>query len=289
MSILRSLSRWLDNRVRWGLRIILLLLIADFAYLTYIWPDWSKLIAGPIPKSNFIKVYEERRLEKGWPTLRWAPVSLTEVPKHLVRAVLVAEDSRFNEHGGLDIIAIKEAWNYNRERGQMVFGASTISQQTAKNLFLNSARNPVRKWHEIFLTLGLERNLSKQRILEIYLNTAEFGRGIYGVEAASQAYWGIPVARLSVIQAAELAATLPGPVKNNPATRSGFFLRHSKKILSLMGPNYYKTPVDPAESLDVDIEVKPDPEPEVQETPTAADPPAPAPMEESPPATLRTL
>ena len=134
MNILRSLSRWLDNRVRWGLRIILLLLIADFAYLTYIWPDWSKLAAGPIPKSNFIKVYEERRLEKDWPTLRWTPVAFTEMPKHLVRAVLVAEDSRFNEHGGLDIIAIKEAWNYNRERGQMVFGASTISQQTAKNL-----------------------------------------------------------------------------------------------------------------------------------------------------------
>ncbi len=291
MSILRSLSRWLDNRVRWGLRIILLLLIADFAYLTFIWPDWGKLAAGPIPRSNFIKVYEERRLEKDWPTLRWTPVSLAEIPKHLVRAVLVAEDSRFNEHGGLDIIAIKEAWNYNRERGQMVFGASTISQQTAKNLFLNSARNPVRKWHEIFLTLGLERNLPKQRILEIYLNTAEFGRGIYGVEAASQAYWGIPVSRLSVIQATELAATLPGPVKNNPATRSDFFLRHSKKILSLMGPNYYKPPADPLENLDVDREVNsgPEPEPQIQEAPILVDPPVPAPAGEAAPDTLRTL
>jgi monofunctional biosynthetic peptidoglycan transglycosylase len=159
---------------------------------------------------------------------------------------------------------MKDAWDYNMERGQVLFGASTISQQTAKNLFLNPSRNPVRKWHEIILTLGLERHLSKQRILEIYLNTAEFGRGIYGVQAAAEAYWGIPASQLSVTQAAELAATLPGPVKNNPAARSDFFLRRTKKILGLMGSRY----TAPEETLDTGMVANPDAEirePEVTE------------------------
>ncbi len=286
MNKLRRMSRWLSNHIRWWLRIILVLLIVDLSYLTYIWPDWSRLAAGPIPKTNFIHVYEQRRVEKDWPPLRWSPVAFTTVPKPLLRAVLVAEDSRFYTHNGLDLIAMKDAWDYNMERGQLLFGASTISQQTAKNLFLNPSRNPVRKWHEIVLTMGLERHLAKQRILEIYLNTAEFGRGIYGVQAAAQAYWGIPVAHLSVTQAAELAATLPGPVKNNPATRSDFFLRRTKKILSLMGTRY----TAPEESLDAGIGASPDPE-VTEVAPATAPPteqelvpePSPTPMEQEPP------
>lgn len=238
MNKLRRMTRWLSNHVRWWLRIVLVLLVVDLSYMTYIWPDWSRLAAGPIPKSNFIKTYEQRRVEKKWPPLRWSPVPFSAIPKSLQRAVIVAEDSRFYTHNGFDLIAIKDAWDYNMERGQVLFGASTISQQTAKNLFLNPSRNPVRKWHELILTLGLEHHLSKQRILDLYLNSAEFGRGIYGVQAASEAYWGIPVEQLSVEQVAELAATLPGPVKNNPATRSEFFLRRTKKILGLMGPRY---------------------------------------------------
>lgn len=271
------MSRWLSNHFRWWLRIILVLLIVDLSYLTYIWPDWGRLAAGPIPKSNFIHVYEQRRVEKDWPALRWSPVAFSTVPKPLLRAVLVAEDSRFYTHNGLDLIAIKDAWDYNMERGQVLFGASTISQQTAKNLFLNPSRNPVRKWHEIILTMGLEHHLSKQRILEIYLNTAEFGRGIYGVQAAAEAYWGIPVSHLSVTQAAELAATLPGPVKNNPAARSNFFLRRTKKILSLMGPRF----TAPEENLDPGIGASPDVEarepdarePEAMETAPVPTPP----------------
>jgi monofunctional biosynthetic peptidoglycan transglycosylase len=267
MNKLRRLSRWLSKHIRWWLRIFLVLLVMDLSYLTYIWPDWSRLAAGPIPKTNFIHVYEKRRVEKDWPVLRWSPVPFSSVPKSLQRAVLVAEDSRFYTHNGLDLIAIKDAWDYNMERGQLLFGASTISQQTAKNLFLNPSRNPVRKWHEIILTIGLERHLSKQRIFEIYLNTAEFGRGIYGVQAAAEAYWGIPASRLSVTQAAELAATLPGPVKNNPAVRSDFFLRRTKKILGLMGPRY----TAPEEGRDPGIGATR--EPDAIEAPPATDPP----------------
>jgi monofunctional biosynthetic peptidoglycan transglycosylase len=288
------MSRWLSNHIRWWLRIFLVLLIVDLSYLTYIWPDWSRLAAGPIPKSNFIQVYEQRRTAKKWPALRWSPVAFSSLPKHMQRAVLVAEDSRFYTHNGLDLIAIKDAWDYNMERGQLLFGASTISQQTAKNLFLNPSRNPVRKWHEFILTMGLERHLSKQRILEIYLNTAEFGRGIYGVQAAAQAYWGVPAADLSVTQAAELAATLPGPVKNNPASRTDFFLRRTKKILSLMGTRY----TAPSETLDAGIDAGPDPETlEASPAPPPAEPllvpepePEPAPMEQGPlPDTSRSI
>ena len=284
MNKLRRMSRWLSNHIRWWLRIFLVLLIVDLSYLTYIWPDWSRLAAGPIPKSNFIQVYEQRRTAKKWPALRWSPVAFSSLPKHMQRAVLVAEDSRFYTHNGLDLIAIKDAWDYNMERGQLLFGASTISQQTAKNLFLNPSRNPVRKWHEFILTMGLERHLSKQRILEIYLNTAEFGRGIYGVQAAAQAYWGVPAADLSVTQAAELAATLPGPVKNNPASRTDFFLRRTKKILSLMGTRY----TAPSETLDAGIDASPDPETlEASPAPPPAEQllvpePEPAPMEQGP-------
>ena len=278
MHKLRRMSRWLSNHIRWWLRILLVLLIADLSYMTYIWPDWSRLAAGPIPKSNFMHVYEQRRVEKKWPALRWSPVAFSAIPKSLLRAVVVAEDSRFYTHNGFDLIAIKDAWDYNMERGQVLFGASTISQQTAKNLFLNPSRNPVRKWHELILTLGLEHHLSKQRILDIYLNTAEFGRGIYGVQAASEAYWGIPVAQLSVDQAAELAATLPGPVKNNPAARSEFFLRHTKKILGLLRPRYPA----PEESLDAGIGASRDPD--IMEAAPATDPPVePAPVSGSAP------
>ena len=221
--------------LRWAYRLALLVLLVDLIYLATIWPDWTPYVSGPVPKSRFIQVYEEQRAEHNdWPNLRWQPVSISSLPPAMLRAVIIAEDSRFYQHGGFDIAAIREAFGYNLDRGRIVRGASTISQQTAKNLFLTPSRNPIRKWHELVLTWALEQNLGKQRILEIYLNSVEFGQGIYGVQAAAQSYWGIPVSRLSVVQAAELAASLPGPVKNNPAQRTPFFVKHNQRILSLL-------------------------------------------------------
>lgn len=224
--------------MRWMLRIALILLVADLIYLATIWPDWKRLAVGSVPKSNFIAVYERRLGEKEWPRLRWSPVPLAQMPKHLQRAVLLAEDIRFYEHSGFDLIALKEALDYNLERRELAIGGSTISQQTAKNLFLSPARNPIRKWHEMILTVGLEQNLSKRRILEIYLNTAEFGRGIYGVEAAAWAYWGVSAYELSVAQSAELVAALPSPVKNNPASRTPSYERRVRKIVNLLARQY---------------------------------------------------
>ncbi|MBI3900444.1 MAG: monofunctional biosynthetic peptidoglycan transglycosylase [Gammaproteobacteria bacterium] len=221
--------------LRWTFRILLIALIIDLFYLMVTWPDWKALASGPIPKSNFIRDYEERRTEdKKLPALRWRPVSLSQVPKHLQRAAIIAEDSRFYEHSGFDLIAFREAMDRNMDEGRFKFGASTISQQTVKNLFLSSSRTPLRKWHELVLTWGMEQNLSKHRILEIYLNIAEFGTGIYGVQAAAQTYYGTSASGLTVAQSAELIASLPGPRKHNPATRTRFFQRRSHKILNLL-------------------------------------------------------
>lgn len=205
--------------------------MVDLAYIGAIWPDWQKLAAGPVPKSHFLELYEGRRRSEDWPPAAWHPVPLGEIPPHLQRAVIVAEDSRFFEHDGFDLIAFKEAMVENLQTRNFRFGASTISQQTVKNLLLTPTRNPLRKWHELLLTWGMERRLSKHRILELYLNIAEFGRGVYGVEAAARTYWGISASALSVEQAAELAASLPSPVKQNPLTRTDGFLKRKARTL----------------------------------------------------------
>jgi monofunctional biosynthetic peptidoglycan transglycosylase len=223
--------RRLRRGLRWALRILLILLVVDLVYVAAIWPDWKKIATGAVPKSSFIQIYETQRAEKDWPALSWQPVAFSGLPRHLIRAVIVAEDSRFYEHSGFDLIAIKEALDYNLERREMALGASTLSQQTAKNLFLSPSRDPLRKWHEIFLTWGLEHNLKKSRILELYLNVAEFGRGIYGVQAAAHAYYNVNVGELTLEQAAELAATLPSPNKHNPQTRTERFQKRTQRIL----------------------------------------------------------
>lgn len=219
------------HTLRWSGRLVLLLVVIDVGYLVVIWPDWEKYADGPVQPSSFIRNYEfTQRHHADWPELRWYPVSIKNIPRSMIRAVVVAEDSRFYEHEGVDFVALKDAMEYNLSEQRMVYGASTISQQTVKNVFLSPSRNPLRKWHELLLTFGMERNLTKKRILEHYLNLAEFGRGIYGVDAAARYYWGIPVSRLTSRQAIELAATLPSPVKSNPGTRTKSFQRRVKKI-----------------------------------------------------------
>jgi monofunctional biosynthetic peptidoglycan transglycosylase len=221
----------LMRSLRWIGRILLLLVIIDVGYLAAIWPDWEQYKTGPVKGSSFISNYElEQRGRSDWPELRWHPVSLGKIAKAMQRAVIVAEDSRFHEHDGIDYEAFKDAMQYNLSRKRMAYGASTISQQTVKNLFLSPSRNPLRKWHELLITLSMERNLSKKQILAQYLNVVELGRGIYGVDAAARYYWGIPASRLTSRQAIELAATLPSPVKNNPRTRTKSFQRRVSKI-----------------------------------------------------------
>lgn len=217
--------------LRWSLLSVLVLLVLDVGYMASIWPQWELYREGPIPRSKFISDYDSARKDNSdWPRLHWKPVPFDSISKSMIRAAVTAEDSRFYEHNGFDFEAFKEAMEHNLSAKRMIYGASTISQQTVKNLFLSSSRNPLRKWHELWLTIGMERNLGKKRILELYLNIAEFGRGIYGVEMAARFYWGIPASRLSRRQAIELAATLPSPVKNNPGTVTRAFRNRVKKI-----------------------------------------------------------
>ncbi|MCH6583250.1 MAG: monofunctional biosynthetic peptidoglycan transglycosylase [Proteobacteria bacterium] len=221
--------------VRWSFYLLLLVLIVDAFYIALIWPDWDRLAVGPVPKSRFISNYQHKqRRDRELPALRWQPVTLADIPTDVVRAVVVAEDSRFYQHHGFDFIAFKDAMNYNLAEGRFVLGASTISQQTTKNLFLSSARNPLRKWHELILTWGMERRLKKRRILELYLNIAEFGPGIYGVQAASYAYWGVPVSTLTLDQAVAVAASLPSPKKHNANTRTERFKKRVVKVTGFM-------------------------------------------------------
>ena len=216
---------------RWLGYALILFVVTDALYLANIWPDWDTLAHGATPKSRFIQDYEEAAVEnKSLPRLRWKPVPLSAISPPMRRVVVVSEDMRFYKHDGVDPEAIRDAIEYNWEKGKMVYGASTLSQQTVKNLFLSPSRDPLRKWHELVLTLAMEQKLRKRRILELYLNVAEFGPGIYGVEAAARHYWGVPAAQLTLAQAVSLAATLPSPRTNNPATRSRAFQQRRLRI-----------------------------------------------------------
>ena len=225
------LQRFAGGLIRWSVRLLLLLVLLDIGYMAWIWPDWQSYQQGPIQQSTFIRDYQnEQQIKLDLPELRWNPVALQRIPESMIRAVIVAEDSRFYSHGGIDWEALGDAMEYNLARGRMVYGGSTISQQTAKNLFLSPSRNPLRKWHELILTLAMEHHLSKRRIMEYYLNVAQFGRGIFGVDAATRRYWGIPASQLSRRQAIELAASLPSPSATNPSARSKTYLDRVNKI-----------------------------------------------------------
>jgi monofunctional glycosyltransferase len=140
---------------------------------------------------------------------RWVPYG--RISEHLKRAVVAAEDARFLDHEGFDWDAIHKAMQKNEKRGKVVAGASTISQQLAKNLFLSGERSWLRKGEEAMITWMMERTLSKRRILELYLNLAEWGEGVFGAEAAARHHFGLPAAALEPEQAAWLAAILPSP------------------------------------------------------------------------------
>ena len=149
-------------------------------------------------------------------------------------AVIAAEDQKFPEHWGFDVSAIEKALAHNERNENRIRGASTLSQQTAKNLFLWDGRSWVRKGLEAGLTLGMETVWSKKRILTVYLNIAEFGDGIFGVEAAAQRYFHKPASRLSLSEAALLAAVLPNPLRFKANAPSGYVRSRQAWIMRQM-------------------------------------------------------
>jgi monofunctional biosynthetic peptidoglycan transglycosylase len=145
----------------------------------------------------------------------------------LERMVIIAEDARFTTHHGIDVIELREAWAAGGHRG-----ASTITQQLAKNLYLSPSRSVLRKIKEAAIAVRLELALPKARILELYLRVAEWGPGVWGADAASRSYFGVPASRLSDAEAAALAATLPHPRSSNPTYRPARMLARRDLILA---------------------------------------------------------
>ncbi|EPL1952597.1 TPA: monofunctional biosynthetic peptidoglycan transglycosylase [Citrobacter freundii] len=161
-------------------------------------------------------------------------VSMDEISPWMGLAAIAAEDQKFPEHWGFDVSAIEKALAHNERNENRIRGASTLSQQTAKNLFLWDGRSWVRKGLEAGLTLGMETVWSKKRILTVYLNIAEFGDGIFGVEAAAQRYFHKPASRLSLSEAALLAAVLPNPLRFKANAPSGYVRSRQAWIMRQM-------------------------------------------------------
>ncbi len=167
----------------------------------------------------------------------WVPIS--RISPHLVHAVIVAEDGTFYEHGGVDWYEVEESIEKNIEKGKAARGGSTISQQLAKNLFLSTSKDPMRKLKELIITLRMEKVLSKKRILEIYLNVIEWGNGVFGAEAAARKYFGTSAANITRDEAARLAAVIPSPLRHQPNQTSQYVERRSSIILERMTARGY--------------------------------------------------
>lgn len=163
---------------------------------------------------------------------QWVPYD--KISNNLKRAVIAAEDARFLDHEGFDWEAIQKAYEKNLQKGKVVRGGSTISQQLAKNLFLSSQRTPWRKAQEAVITVMLETSMSKRRILEIYLNVIEWGNGVFGAEAAARHYFGTSAAGLSAEQGARLAAMVPNPRYFDRRRDSPYLARRADIILARM-------------------------------------------------------
>ncbi|WP_411755637.1 monofunctional biosynthetic peptidoglycan transglycosylase [Serratia sp. (in: enterobacteria)] len=161
-------------------------------------------------------------------------VAMDDIAPSMALAVMAAEDQKFPVHWGFDVAAIEKALSHNEKRPTRIRGASTLSQQTAKNLFLWDGRSWVRKGLEAGLTAGIELVWTKRRILTVYLNIVEFGDGIFGVEAAAQHFFHKPASRLTASEAALLAAVLPNPHRFKAGAPSGYVIQRQQWIMRQM-------------------------------------------------------
>ena len=196
--------------------ILLVLLVQLYFFIMVCWYS----VFNPGSTAFMRQQLSELREKKPDAQLKHEWVPYERISVNLKRAVVASEDSRFAEHGGVDWEALEKAYERNNKRSKVVGGGSTITQQLAKNLFLSGSRSYLRKGQEMIIAFMLETVMSKRRILEVYLNVAEFGEGTFGVEAAARRHFGIPASELSDRQAALLAAILPAPKTRDPANPS---------------------------------------------------------------------
>ncbi len=231
---------------------------AFLLWLGFVWPPPSWWGTHWPARTAFMAMRERQLAAAGRAsTPSYGPVPADSMSPWLARAAIAGEDQAFYLHHGIDYRALREAigyrrtsfsWSNSRDRAELaralgaawprrsrLRGASTITQQLAKNLYLSPSRNPLRKLKEAVIAYRLEAALDKPRILELYLNVAEFGPNLWGVAAASRHYFGVPPSRVSMTQAALLAATLPRPLTSNPSFRPGYALARQQLILLKLG------------------------------------------------------
>jgi monofunctional biosynthetic peptidoglycan transglycosylase len=217
--------------LRWGLRLLLLalavLVVIQLWFAAHV-AYWVKFNPG---STAFTRArLEVMRAKDANAQLRYQWTPYERISPHLKRALIAAEDARFLEHGGFDWDGIKQAWERNRRERAIVAGGSTITQQLAKNLFFSGKRTWWRKGQEAVVTVMLEAMMSKQRILEIYLNVIEWGDGVFGAEAAARYHYGTTAASLSAQQASRLAAMTPSPRRYGPGSNTAYLRQRTAMI-----------------------------------------------------------
>jgi monofunctional glycosyltransferase len=242
-----------------------LLLVADIA-VCFVYPDVTVLKKENPKKTSFMEYREKQWVEKDLDkkiTQKW--VSFSRISPYMVKAVIIAEDDKFWRHEGFDFIAMQKAIEKDIKKKKFKVGGSTISQQLAKNLYLSPAKNPIRKIKEAIYTWRLERNLSKKRIMELYLNVAEWGDGLFGIEAAARKYYGKPASSLEPDEAARLATVLPNPIRFSPVGNSKYVRSRSAFIYNIMVrrgiviEEYTEVMSEPQEESEKEINQEPEP------------------------------
>jgi monofunctional glycosyltransferase len=222
-------------------KIILWSVLATFAFFVidvgryFFYPNVADLKINRPGKTAFMEYRENTWLEKGIKkkiSTSWTPLS--QVSPYVVKAVIIAEDDKFWSHEGFDFDAMQKALEKDIEKKTFKAGGSTISQQLAKNLYLTPAKNPIRKVKEAVLTWRIEQQLSKKRIIELYLNVAEWGDGLFGVGTAARTYYGKSARDLSAREASELAAALPNPRRFRPDGNSRYATNYAERIYRIM-------------------------------------------------------
>jgi len=229
MKIFARLWKWFGYTV--GVLMLAFVLVQSWFLLHILYWKYQA------PRStSFMEARLDRLREKDSKAVlkyNWADYS--RVSGHLKRAIVAAEDMKFVDHEGFDWEGIQRAMEKNQKKGKAVAGGSTITQQLAKNLFLSGERSYLRKGQEALITLMLEAVLDKRRILELYVNVAEWGNGVFGVEAAARHYYGTSAASLGPEQAARLAAMLPRPQFYDRNRGSAYLAGYTERILGRMG------------------------------------------------------
>jgi monofunctional glycosyltransferase len=215
-------------------KLIFVKLVLSLFLLSVVWVLLYRWVAPPATLHMIQRRAQAGSEGREKPQIRYNFVTLEEMSDQLPLAVVASEDQLFLQHNGFDVDAIVDAFKRNR-KGSNIRGGSTISQQVAKNVFLWHGRSYLRKAVEAYFTVLIEVLWGKERILEVYLNIAEMGDGVFGVEAASQKYFHTSAIHVKRQQSALLAAVLPNPIKYSVKNPSGYVLGRRKRIARAMG------------------------------------------------------